>query len=38
MIGLVDDGWKGARKEKLDGVCANVDYKVCLQVHPPVIN
>jgi hypothetical protein len=28
MIGLVDDGWKGARKEKLDGVCVNVDYKV----------
>lgn len=28
-IGLVDDGWKGARKEKLDGVCANVDFKVC---------
>lgn len=28
MIGLVDDGWKGARKKKLDGVCANVNYKV----------
>ena len=28
MIGIVDDGWKGARKEKLDRVCANVDFKV----------
>lgn len=28
MIGIVDDGWKGARKEKLDGVCANVNFKV----------
>jgi hypothetical protein len=28
MIGIVDDGWKGAKKEKLDGVCANVDFKV----------
>jgi hypothetical protein len=28
MIGIVDDGWKGAKKEQLDGVCANVDFKV----------
>ena len=30
MIGIVDDGWKGAKKEKLDGVCANVDFKVSI--------
>ena len=27
MIGIVNDGWKGVRKEKLDGVCANVNFK-----------
>ena len=31
-IGIVDDGWKGVRKEKLDGVCANVDFKVSFAV------
>ena len=30
MIGIVDDGWKRAKKEKLDGVCANIDYKVSI--------
>lgn len=30
MIGIVDDGWKGAKREKLDGVCANVDFKVSI--------
>jgi hypothetical protein len=38
MIRLVNDRWKGARKEKLDGVCANVDYKVRSQVYLPVLN
>jgi hypothetical protein len=28
MIGIVDDRWKGAKKEKLDGVCVNMDFKV----------
>ena len=28
IIGIVDDGWKGTKKEKHDGVCANGDFKV----------
>jgi hypothetical protein len=45
MIGIVDDGWKGAKKEKLDGVCANVDFKVStvamsikLMIHLPFVD
>ena len=30
IIGIVDDGWKGTKKEKLDSVCANVDFKVSI--------
>ena len=45
MIGIVDDMWKGAKKEKLDGVCANVDFKVStvamsikLMIHLPFVD
>jgi hypothetical protein len=45
MIGIVDDGWKGAKKEKLDGMCANVDFKVStvamsikLMIHLPFVD
>ena len=45
MIGVVNDGWKGAKKEKLDGMCTNVDFKVSavamlikLMIHLPFID
>jgi hypothetical protein len=45
MISIVNDGWKGAKKEKLDGMCTNVDFNVSavamlikLMIHLPFVD